>query len=394
MKKLSYLLIVIQILLYGCVETPKEVLQKGKLSFSVSEKDVVGVFSNKSTKSYEIGDVREIVLSIAHKGVPVPSFNPKRISVSGWPNGALVVEEIPFYSGEGYSLSSFELKNSEGLTIFATPAKNSPLAGKVDNALPYVFDVSAGVSTQLVVQVVSTKNYSPYDFGFAHIIVENVKIKKGVFVDLRDNKSYEWVKINNQKWFAENLLFEPTAAGGYLNYKEWGVTGVNNDNNNRWYSVYDSNYDNLSNNGYLYTWAAALNGDTSSDNVPSSVRGICPEGWHIPSDKEWGVLESVLGMGSDEISKVGDRGENQGFLLKSSAPWDGGDRFGFNGRPSGERNHGTGKSTSLGQKTTFWSSTESSVDYVFVRSLRSEFSGISKSSESKQMAYSIRCIED
>ena len=44
-----------------------------------------------------------------------------------------------------------------------------------------------------------------------------------------------------------------------------------------------------------YTWAAAMNGAATSSSKPSYVQGVCPTGWHLPSDVEWAELETYLG---------------------------------------------------------------------------------------------------
>jgi uncharacterized protein (TIGR02145 family) len=45
--------------------------------------------------------------------------------------------------------------------------------------------------------------------------------------------------------------------------------------------------------GVLYNWTAAMNGAESSDANPSGVQGICPDGWHLPSDAEWKQLRCI-----------------------------------------------------------------------------------------------------
>jgi len=82
---------------------------------------------------------------------------------------------------------------------------------------------------------------------------------KGTFTDSRDGRVYAWIKIGNQTWMAENLKF-----AAHL-----GSWSYNNDSAN------------LATYGRLYTWKTA---QTS-----------CPKGWHVPSDKEWGVLIQTLG---------------------------------------------------------------------------------------------------
>ena len=84
---------------------------------------------------------------------------------------------------------------------------------------------------------------------------------KGTFTDTRDGRVYAWIKIGNQTWMAENLKFA-TRMGSWT---------YNNDSVN--FPVY----------GKLYNWKTA---QTS-----------CPKGWHVPSDKEWGILIQTLGGG-------------------------------------------------------------------------------------------------
>lgn len=47
--------------------------------------------------------------------------------------------------------------------------------------------------------------------------------------------------------------------------------------------------------GALYTWTASMYGAESSSSTPSNVQGVCPTGWHLPSDAEWEILTTYLG---------------------------------------------------------------------------------------------------
>ena len=46
--------------------------------------------------------------------------------------------------------------------------------------------------------------------------------------------------------------------------------------------------------GRLYNWTAVMQGSASSVSNPSGVRGVCPAGWHLPSDDEWEELEGEV----------------------------------------------------------------------------------------------------
>ena len=83
----------------------------------------------------------------------------------------------------------------------------------------------------------------------------NESINYSVIVDQRDGKIYRATKIGNRKWMAENLNY----SGAGKCYRD----------ENAYCEVY----------GRLYTWY-----DLGIDSI--NDRGICPSGWHVPSDKE------------------------------------------------------------------------------------------------------------
>jgi len=61
-----------------------------------------------------------------------------------------------------------------------------------------------------------------------------------------------------------------------------------------------------------------MNGTTSSYGNPSEVQGVCPDGWHLPSDEEWKELEMYLGISPDTVDAIGLRGIIIGSKLASS----------------------------------------------------------------------------
>lgn len=118
----------------------------------------------------------------------------------------------------------------------------------------------------------------------------------GSITDSRDNHIYRIVKIGKQWWMAENL--------NYLIKTDPGC--------------YAKKLSNCFKYGRLYTWNTAMNGDSSSNTNPSGVKGICPLGWHLPSDAEWMELEKSLGMTSEEANSSGFRGSDVGNKLKEA----------------------------------------------------------------------------
>jgi uncharacterized protein (TIGR02145 family) len=60
--------------------------------------------------------------------------------------------------------------------------------------------------------------------------------------------------------------------------------------------------------GVLYNWQAAMAGSLSSTANPSGVQGVCPAGWHLPSDAEWTELSDFLGGNSVAGGKLKEIG--------------------------------------------------------------------------------------
>ena len=90
-----------------------------------------------------------------------------------------------------------------------------------------------------------------------------------------NGKTYRTVEIGTQTWMAENLAFDRDGSK----------------------VCYDNS--NLSKYGRLYNWATAMalpsNCNTNTCTVQPKHRGICPSGWHIPSDDDWSVLVNYAG---------------------------------------------------------------------------------------------------
>ena len=129
-----------------------------------------------------------------------------------------------------------------------------------------------------------------------------VEFTFGSMTDSRDAQIYKTVTIGSQTWMAENLNFGAMFS-----------------------SCYESEVSNCDKYGRLYTWAVAMdsagkwsaNGSGCSYNLLCSptgvVRGVCPEGWHLPTGMEWATLFTEVG-GSDLAGK----------MLKSKSGWNNG----------------------------------------------------------------------
>jgi len=143
-----------------------------------------------------------------------------------------------------------------------------------------------------------------------------------------------------------------------------------------------------------------MNGASSSDANPSGVQGICPSGWHVPSDAEWKQMEMFLGMSQPEADAFDFRGTNEGGKLKETcsdlwiSPNSGAtDSSGFTALPGGKR-HGDGAFGGLGSNGTWWSATEGDASNAWIRNLSYYNAQVFRYGLGKSNGYSIRCTRD
>ncbi len=126
------------------------------------------------------------------------------------------------------------------------------------------------------------------------------------FVDPRDGHKYRWVKIGSQVWMAENLAYMPWVNPPKK--QEYGIWVYDYDGEDVAEAKATENYQKY---GCLYDWATAMALDPKyleerwgGDTVEH--QGICPPGWHLPTDGEWKVMEKALGMPDSLAEVLGD----------------------------------------------------------------------------------------
>ena len=228
----------------------------------------------------------------------------------------------------------------------------------------------------------------------------------GTLTDERDGKSYKTVQIGSQTWMAENLNYYKSSDRSLDNGR-----AVCYDN-------LDSNCDKY---GRLYTWSAAMDtartecGYKAKTCNPKTLppQGICPDGWHLPTNDDWNQLFIAVGeKGTD--SKWSTRllgiGQNIGGKMLKSTTDDwirsnnmgecsddvlGRDAFGFSALPSGERADNKFFSN-LKSRALFWSATEDERDNASAHIVYMDWaeSKIGHMVWPKNMSYSIRCVKD
>ncbi|MCP4090353.1 MAG: PKD domain-containing protein, partial [Gammaproteobacteria bacterium] len=184
------------------------------------------------------------------------------------------------------------------------------------------------------------------------------------------DQTYNTVLIGEQCWFKENLNYE---------------TG------NSW--CYDNDPANCDTYGRLYDWETAL--------------GVCPDGWLLPSDNEWKILEGTVdsqyAVGDPEWDRTGWRGHDAGKKLKSASGWynngNGTDIYGFGAFPGGlgvvSPSSGLFLFLSLGSNSYWWSSSEASGTDAWSRDLFFRHHDDSyRFNNLKTFSLSVRCLRD
>ncbi|MBW6481694.1 MAG: hypothetical protein K0B10_01410 [Vicingaceae bacterium] len=219
------------------------------------------------------------------------------------------------------------------------------------------------------------------------------------FTDARDGNVYNTVQIGSQCWMAENLAYLPSVVGpatGSETVPYYYVYGYNGTNVATAQAT--ANYTTY---GVLYNWTAAMNGAASSSSNPSGVQGVCPAGWHLPSDAEWCIMENAVEAGTDPgCSLTGWRGTNTGGNLKQTGttlwttPNTGAtNSSGFTALPGGNRSTG-GAFSNVGNNGYWWSATESSATGAWYRALGYNSAQVGRTNGSKAFGFSCRCVKD
>jgi len=229
-----------------------------------------------------------------------------------------------------------------------------------------------------------------------------------LLVDPRDGKSYTTVWVegsvtpycggSGQCWMAENLNF-----GTQIHPAETQTSG--GDDNNTSVEKYCHGMVNGTDTqgdcevyGGLYQWNEAMGHTGSVSGNGPGPQGVCPPGWHLPTDNEWKCLEMKLGLTLAQADATDWRGTDQGTRIKSTSGWEddgnGNNNSGFNALPAGSRTQSSLGFANFGNYAGFWSSTQSSTTAGTFRNLLSAETGIRRANVAKTSAFSVRCVQD
>ena len=261
-------------------------------------------------------------------------------------------EQTITYSISGTDSALFSINSSTGVVTFATaPDYESPSDSDTNNT--YAFTATAtdsrGLATTQSV-VVTVTDVADMTAG-------------GV--------TYSTVTIGSQTWTVNNMAHAPSNSS------------VNTLNTHYWNGYSGSGGSAADEDGYYYTWDAAMNNSTTEE-----AQGICASGWHIPDDADWAVLEEAAvdgASGVDWLNTTDWRGTDEGTQLKA------GGTSNFNAKLTGFRT--SSSFNNRGNNTALWSSTESGSS-AYVRHLATGYATVDRNVYSKSNGYSVRCLKD
>jgi uncharacterized protein (TIGR02145 family) len=199
-----------------------------------------------------------------------------------------------------------------------------------------------------------------------------------------DGNVYKTVKIGNQWWMAENLAVTRFNDSSSISYISFGA--IDSD----WANTIEPAYT-FSNDGQY--------GNLYNFSVVEDNRNIAPEGWHVPTDEDWNLLEKEIGMSTVETNALGWRGNNEAEKLTSlfSVGWPEGaalfgtDEFGFNAKPGGCRVfNGMASSGSVA----FWWTASALGNEAWYRYIDANQTRIFRQHTYKGYGMSIRCVKN
>lgn len=208
-------------------------------------------------------------------------------------------------------------------------------------------------------------------------------------VDPRDGKIYKIVHVGTQWWMAENLNY--STSGSFVP----GAKKQSNNDSIEKYCLGDKKV-NCDTYGGLYQWAEAIqyfNGASNKTFKELSptirIQGVCPTGWHIPTNKEWRAMLEFEGTVDESWNGV--------KLNMNAASWKNPDESyenSFKSLTGGTRDYGGGFSDTDGRYGYWWTTSETNASVSWGYMLNSMEARVHYQRHYKANGLSIRCVKD
>lgn len=193
-------------------------------------------------------------------------------------------------------------------------------------------------------------------------------------VDSRDGKTYSTVLIGAQCWMSQGLNYG-TKINGSVNQSDNGIPEK---------YCYSNDDQNCTVYGAIYQW-----GELMQYSANPGVQGLCPQGWHLPTDAEWTALSTFLG--GEAIA--GGKMKEAGTLHWQSPNTGATNSTGFTALPGGYREPGT-SFNGLSAYLNYWTSTSNATNEAWDRHLNYFSEYIARGSYSTSYGFYARCLRD
>ncbi len=203
------------------------------------------------------------------------------------------------------------------------------------------------------------------------------------FTDPDDGQEYTTVMIGTQCWMAENLNKGTMVIPGSSGYQQF-------DNGVIEKYCYNNTPSNCDIYGALYEWPEAMQYVTTE-----GAQGICPEGWHIPAEAEWSVLELYLGgntVAGGKMKATGTIQEGTGLWKEPNTGAT--NESNFTAVPAGRRHRNGTFYLSVGENNFIWSSTELNSTNTYTRTMGYSYATLFTGPLNKDHGHTVRCLKD
>jgi len=228
------------------------------------------------------------------------------------------------------------------------------------------------------------------------------EVMKDAVTDI-DGNHYDAIKIGDQIWMMQNLKTTHYADGTEIPLPTTNPSnpGFETTEPYRWAPNDDSLH--VGKFGWLYNWLAIVRNGNGSDRNPSGVQGICPNGWHVPSDAEWTELTDYVS--SDKKMRCNHDDFAIAKSMSATTDWE----YGYDKCDVGydlSKNNATSFSAlpagiagfsfpSFGKNCSFWTATYYGDNRAYIRQLMSENENVQRDSWLIQHdGLSVRCVKD
>jgi len=342
---------------------------------SVNRKDVVAPNSNKLSKNYN----KYFICNGSHWD-DATTYEKDTYKWSAGKSGEFkkgnVTDTIYVYNGTEWEVAERET------AIGLCQNSNAGVVSKFDDSYYICKNNAWGAATALEYDTYGWLSGEDGEMRAGNVNVDTYYVclngkwisPHGSLTDSRDGKIYRTVVIGTQMWMAENLNLR------FLD---------------SWCYKSDSSYCNK--HGRLYSWSTVMDaagtfstnskncgyyGEICSPTYP--VRGICPEGWHLPDSTEWEKLFTAVG--GQSIA---------GKMLKSTNGWyNGTDAYGFSAFVTVYRRSTTTNVEYIGDGARFWSASGNGNLEYYVALVSYSDAAVAELSNVKNYGFSVRCLRN